>query len=407
MNLFSLCLLGRKEEEKALADIELDRDIAQTLQQEEEELRLEEDQTKIIGRGFHPQRRNIFSSAIHFLLRSFGKSCQDDPILSISSEKKENAKSLEYIESDRIMAQRLQKEQEESRKKRKEKHARLEKEQEVVAKLLQEEENDIRKEQLSLLEEDRALAQILQQQEDLRKKADSIKEQREMGATTTGKAILIVERILEFMQSRDNDASVKARPWLELETVYKDDMVLMVERMLKTRTKFHEKGYSTIVDMGFHYTSQRNMENIQTNGLLSKKELDSNGVPYELGGRGSTFGNGIYTANNPTNFQQFGDVGLIVARLKGKSVRMARFPTPFDDGDDEKSATTIIGNKLARQGERWPKNDEADEIVLRNSSQIVALVKYNRGFLTSESMMNFILHLQREMQGIFDKHLNT
>jgi hypothetical protein len=62
-----------------------------------------------------------------------------------------------------------------------------------------------------------------------------------------------------------------------------------------------------------------------------------------------SMGTGIYTANkNPTEFKKFGEAGLIVARsLKGNSIKMAKFSsTPFDRGDDEKSATTtIIGNK--------------------------------------------------------------
>jgi hypothetical protein len=356
---------------------------------------------------------NAFSSTAKILPRCFGKSCKEDTSKGIDKDQRDkvilkqgNDNSVACIDLDRALAHTLQQEEEDFQTKRKAKFARLEAEQEVLAKLLQEKENEILKEQLSRLEdEDRALAEILQEEEqNLSKRTDPDQEQREMEGTTIGKAVLFVKQVIETIQSHKDDGTMDSNSALGIEAVCRDDMVLMVEQMLEEKAKFQEKGYNTKVDTGFHYTTRENIENIQANGLMSKNELNSKQICHGSG-HGSMYGNGIYTANNPTEFKRYGEVGLIVARLKGDSIRMATFPSPFDRSDGEKSATTIIGNKDAAQSGHWPSKDERDEIVLKSASQVVALVRYNRTDSTSD--VKAIRGIQREMQDILDKHLDT
>ena len=59
-------------------------------------------------------------------------------------------------------------------------------------------------------------------------------------------------------------------------------------------------------DIGYHYTDQRNLVHIRTHGLLTKAERKENKV-HSTKQNASVFGDGIYTANNETNFSKYGD----------------------------------------------------------------------------------------------------
>lgn len=99
------------------------------------------------------------------------------------------------------------------------------------------------------------------------------------------------------------------------------------------------------------------------------------------------FGDGIYTANNPTSFMHFGQVGLIVARLQGKSVQVPGSllkSRNVDTVNAVNEANTIIGDKSATTSTNWPKSDKLHEFILRSSSQCLPMIKYKSSIITSK-----------------------
>ena len=186
----------------------------------------------------------------------------------------------------------------------------------------------------------------------------------------------------------------------------KDDMVPFFERLLDTKAKFKEQGYSTHVDIGFHYTSTHNIKGIRLNGLMSRLELESNQIKY----CGSAYGEGIYTGNNPESFESYGRVGLIVARLKGNTTRLPRqkccpinIMKKFIFRSYFNNATTFIGNRTED-----PSNDQ---VVLRSSSQCVVLVQYDNFHDKGcgnyfDRRFNTVYDVHDKIQAILDEHLN-
>ena len=257
-------------------------------------------------------------------------------------------------------------------------------------------------------ESDQALAKFLQQDEENKrpKRADRRTEWLKMKETMLGKSILLVERIIETIRSFSTSNEI-LNAKMDIKPVAKDDMVFLMERMLKTQATYKSLGYSSHVDTGFHYTSEGNMAHIRTNGLMSKSERSSQQIT--AGSHGSVYGDGIYTGNNPICFQNYGERGLVVARLKGVSVRVARFPIPFVKGEDVQNATTIVGNK-STAGKEWPESDHSDEIVLKSSHQCVPLIQYNRTINAQTrndcNHCKLILHLQTVMQSMLNEYLN-
>ena len=83
-------------------------------------------------------------------------------------------------------------------------------------------------------------------------------------------------------------------------------------------------------------------------------------------------------ANNPSSFQDFGTAGLIVARLQGKTIRVPRYLSGSYTSDSRvKEANTIIGDKTARSS-AWPAADTYHELVLKDSSQCLPMLKYTK-----------------------------
>ena len=130
----------------------------------------------------------------------------------------------------------------------------------------------------------------------------------------------------------------------------------------------------------------------------------------------SVFGDGIYTANNGTNFSAYGDTGLIVARLKGKMVRVPRCLVHSQVVD----ANTIIGDKMMGGiipggrvsaptqfgADGWPINDSYHEIVLRSSTQCLPMVKFDRALRDHKAGKDCIRNLKYSLQMILDRLFN-
>ena len=163
---------------------------------------------------------------------------------------------------------------------------------------------------------DEQLAQRLQQQEDYAaKKASPGQELQSMTTSSYGKAVIAVQEIIAFVNKAKTTHPMLAR--YNVDTVAQDDMVFLAKQMLDKSEEFKKNNLPSSVDVGYHYTNQSAMSQIRTNGLLTKADRESRKVASSF--HGSVFGDGIYTSENPTAFQDYGDVGLLVGRLKGKT----------------------------------------------------------------------------------------
>lgn len=175
--------------------------------------------------------------------------------------------------------------------------------------------------------------------------------------TRTGKAWDFTEKVMaNHRRLLTYDPNAPDMNFNNFSPVITNDMVFLAEKLFATQEAFAREGKPVHVDIGYHYTKSANIHRIRTDGLLSKAERQAANISSTS--NGATYGNGIYTANNPYSYYQFcgGDQGLLVARLKGQT------------GDQNASeADTVIG--------RSGKSDEV--CVLRSSSQCVALLKFN------------------------------
>ena len=149
------------------------------------------------------------------------------------------------------------------------------------------------------------------------------------------------------------------------------------------------------------------MNDIRTNGLMTKEDRLNNKV--HVATKRAVFGDGIYTANNPSSFMKFGSVGLIVARLQGKSIRVPRrsflnYETP------KLEKNTIVGDKSAASLAMWPKSDLQHEFVLQSSSQCLPMIRYNRKFLTPSLFIGegeaYILRFANSLRMVIDEIFN-
>jgi hypothetical protein len=164
---------------------------------------------------------------------------------------------------------------------------------------------------------DEIMAQKLQQQEDyVSKKASPGTELKEMTTSSYGRAIIAVQEIIAFVNKAKTTFPLLAK--YNVDAVAQDDMVFLARQMLDLQDEFKKKSLPSSIDVGYHYTNQSNMKNIRENGLLTKADREIKNVRSSTF-HGSVFGDGIYSSDNPTAFEKYGDVGLLVGRLKGKT----------------------------------------------------------------------------------------
>jgi len=170
---------------------------------------------------------------------------------------------------------------------------------------------------------------------------------------------------------------------LELDTIAYDDVVDMAKKFIDRQNEFRRGNRPTLVVVGYHYTHSANMNNICRDGLLTPAERNTN--------RGGTYGPGLYTGNNPDAFQGYGDVGLMLAVLKGNEKRVSR-------GDAHNpNINTCVGNKTGGTG-------YADEIVLQHSSQCIPLFRYTRTSSAGDS--GAIWECHEQVQTLLDEFFN-
>ena len=80
------------------------------------------------------------------------------------------------------------------------------------------------------------------------------------------------------------------------------DLVYFANCLFDTQDNFRAAGVSTTVDLGYHYTSSDNMPLVCQNGLLTKADREAVGIQSTF--NGATFGDGVYTSNNPVSQSQ-------------------------------------------------------------------------------------------------------
>ena len=135
-----------------------------------------------------------------------------------------------------------------------------------------------------------------------------------MTKSPLGKAWTLVAKVIQVCQAYDAKL---------VQPIATDDLVYMAIQIIVEQQSFLEDNSNNkkhnvcpSVDLGYHYTNSVNLESIRENGLLSKPERASKDVKADRF-KGALFGHGIYTGHNPTDFEKYGDTGLLVARLVG------------------------------------------------------------------------------------------
>ena len=160
------------------------------------------------------------------------------------------------------------------------------------------------------------------------------------------------------------------------------------------------------------------MTKIRTHGLMTAAERQSSNVTAGSH-NGAVFGDGIYTANNGTNFRGYGDCGIIVCRLQGKAVRVTGSLSPSQLED----VNTVIGDKRALFGgmnmnmgsssmnnndsDGWPNDDTNHEVVLRSSKQCLPVVRFDEEIRSKKQGRELIRYIKYSLQQILEKRLNN
>jgi len=215
-----------------------------------------------------------------------------------------------------------------------------------------------------------------------------------------------------------------------------DSIVPLTEKFLGCQDFFRKCNSPDDVTLTYHYTNRKAMSNIQQNGLMTLAEQQKQ-QPFTTNSssNGATYGRGIYTATNPFVFsEKYGELGLIVAVIKGKTERVkentARSATSSVTpcsatgardalGSTSISTNTVIGNKLSdRQipllshvNDDSNNNEFFDEVVLLDSSQCLPLVQFSSSLVSktedNSDGNDTIWAYHKELQKIVDTFFNN
>jgi hypothetical protein len=180
--------------------------------------------------------------------------------------------------------------------------------------------------------------------------------------TTDEKALKFVDSVLtmrnEFSQLEGS----------QVELINADDLFYMTMRTLSLQLAFHVDRKPTTVDLGYHYTMKENLATIWSVGLMNIQERAAHGLSAERN-NGDKYGQGIYTATNPCAWHgRYGDVGLIVARLRGA-----------DADFDPKCANHTHDSVTVH------RNDCRECVVLATSEQCIPIVQFDANQISRNS----------------------
>lgn len=134
------------------------------------------------------------------------------------------------------------------------------------------------------------------------------------------------------------------------------------------------------------------------NGLLTFQERQTKGVFSRF--NGSAYGDGVYTANNAHAHNRYGEVGLLVARLKGNCSLVTnhhRYSSAHGAvGSDSDTGIAFAGSY-------------SEMVILRSSYQCVPLVCFDRSVVTGahsnegqKMIHNYHCLLQRIVDNVFN-----
>ena len=225
--------------------------------------------------------------------------------------------------------------------------------------------------------------------------------QHAMEVSFSGKAWNFVHAMLEEHKEKTSQSSTTtegaAAAASTFEPVATDDMHFMVTKLAEAQEVFRVENKDIHIDIGYHYTKSENLSRIKTNGLLTCGERLEKGVHSNY--NGSAYGDGVYTANDPYSYNSYGDVGLMVARLRGD----ARDATP--------GGVNFVGDTAVAL-----RGTPGEMVILRNSYQCVPLLRFSKAITTQYGNNNGddgvmydqedIWRFHLRLQGLIDRFFN-
>ena len=202
-----------------------------------------------------------------------------------------------------------------------------------------------------------------------------------------GKSILLVESVVSLLQPY---ASMRIEP------IGKDDAVFLAEKFLACQQNFKAQNKPIHVQLGYHFTRARNIEKIRTDGLLTIE--DRLATNNENTKRSAFFVEGIYVGTNPFAFTKYGQVGLMVAIVKGAERKVGRRSKPTVPS----TIDTVIGNKTG-------ESPYHDEVILRQSCQVLPLVIFPRKHIVDgdATFPQTLMSIHKRIQHVLDKYFNS
>ncbi|CAB9500114.1 Probable E3 ubiquitin-protein ligase DTX2 [Seminavis robusta] len=260
---------------------------------------------------------------------------------------------------------------------------------------------------------DAAIARRWQAQEDLALEQRKQQEEEAMHRGTSGRAFLLVQKVLAAFQEVLQEESSTDVHWKSLvQAVGKDDMVFLAEKMMQCQADFTTSTTSACgssVEIAYHYTHQERLDSIRQDGLLSRTQIASN-TNFQAR-HGAAFGEGVYVGNNPYAFRSYGDTGLLVAILKGNA---ATITDRSQIASLSPTVNTVIANKF--QINRPQHSAGMDEMVLRDSRQVLPLIRFNKELIGDSCTLDhagnallFKLHIkmQQLIHTLFQSNNNS
>jgi hypothetical protein len=163
-----------------------------------------------------------------------------------------------------------------------------------------------------------------------------------------------------------------------------------MDAFLQTQDSFVYQGKPNLVEIGYHYTSQDNIYDVQHSGMRCSK------------GRRHFFGRGIYVGNNPHAFRSYGNTGLVVLVTKG--VQRWCLHDDKEESYDALDVDTFSGNKVfdTMDKSHFTRSAYFDEIVLRSDGQVIPLFRYSQELANNADLMwRFQVALQSWIDSIF------
>ena len=198
----------------------------------------------------------------------------------------------------------------------------------------------------------------------------------------------------------------------DIKIIAQDDMMFLTERLLMAREEFKRKNIPIDVDIAYHHTRSENLATIRTNGLLSLKEREQQGIFSKY--NGSAFGDGIYCALDPSKYAntRYGDTTILLARMKGIETDMQM---KFRRGWRKNSYLRVWEHRRSAV-DCNTLNVGTRFCVLQSSSQCVPLFQFPSKLLAEnlrdgvlsdflDRLADFQKSVQALLDKIFDQHV--